>query len=105
MTVDLDQARKEREAARREANLTGPIVVLGGEKCELAPELPYTVLEAFKGMTSFETAGGALAEIVPALLGEHFPKFLALDPPPTVDDVEALVKGVMAEYGITDPLV
>lgn len=102
--LDLDAARALREAARREAQETGPRIKLGGETFELAPEIPYSVVEAFKGMSSKETAGGALADIVPALLGEHYPKFLALDPPPTLGDVEALVNGLLEAYGVQDPL-
>lgn len=102
--IDLDAARASREAARKEAQKTGPQIRLGGELIELAPELPFSVIETFKGMSSLETAGNALAEIVPALLGEHYPKFLALSPPPTMDDVNVLVNGLMEAYGVSDPL-
>lgn len=102
--IDLDQARQAREAARKEAEEKGPIVMISGEELELAPEMPYEVLEAFKGMKEEETAGAAMAEIVEAMLGEHYPKFRAMKPPPTLTDVEVLVAGLMSEYGIENPL-
>jgi len=102
--IDLDQARAVREAARREAEDKGPIIKIMGEEYQLVPEMPYEVLEAFKGMNDPMTAGAALAGIVEAMLGEHYPKFKAMDPPPSFDDVEVLVAGLMAEYGIENPL-
>lgn len=102
--IDLDKAREVREAARREAEERGPVVKISGKEIELEPELPYEVLEAFKGMKDEMTAGGALAGIVEALLGEHYTEFKAMDPPPSLDDVQVLVAGLMAEYGIESPL-
>jgi hypothetical protein len=104
--IDLDAARAEREAARKEAGELGPVVKIGGEECQLPPELAYDVIEVFRGMNDEFTAGGAMAALVPALLGEeHYPKFLALEPPPSLKDVEVLVHGLMEEYGIDNPLV
>jgi len=102
--IDLDKAREVREAARREAEELGPTVKLAGQEYQLAPELPYEVLEQFKAMTDETTAGAGLVGIVEALLGEHYPKFKEMEPPPSLDDVQVLVAGLMAEYGIESPL-
>jgi hypothetical protein len=104
MVIDVDSARQAREAARREAGKTGPVIKLSGEECQLPAELPYEVLEAFGDMDDESKAGGALAKIVPALLGEHYSKFQALKPPPSLSDVEFIVKEIMSEYGVENPL-
>lgn len=101
MAFDLDKAR----AARREKLGEGPKVVIGGEEYELAVEMPYDVLEAMRGMANELTAPTAIVDTVKALLGEEGHKaFLALKPPPTVDDCMELVDALMGEYGVDAPL-
>lgn len=102
VTVDLDAKKAEREAARREAGKTGPVIKMGGKNYELSPELSYDVLEALKGLDSADTAGGALLDMVEKLLGEHYAAFRATNP--SLEDVTALLVGVMEEYGIDNPL-
>jgi hypothetical protein len=101
VAVDLDKSR----AARREAKGEGPQVTMGGVTYELAPEMPFAVLDAMRGLSQGnEYAPGALHDVAQALLGKHFDAFLALDPPPTVDDLNDLIGGVMEEYGVESPL-
>lgn len=99
MAIDLDKAR----AARREAKGQGPQVIMGGVTYELAPEMPYGVLEAMRELTKGdEHAPGGLADVAKALLGEHYGAFLATEP--SVDDLNDLIGGVMEEYGVSHPL-
>lgn len=100
--IDLDAARSKREAARREADGKGPIVKFGGGEYELAPELPYSVLEALRGLTVEETAAASLANMTEGMLGEHYAAFVATSP--SMEDVNELVGGVMEEYGLASPL-
>lgn len=96
--IDLDAAR----AARREAQGEAPTVVFGGETFVLPPELPYTALEALRGMADTETAPGAMVDLTRALLGDGYERFTALDP--SMEDVTELVGGAMNEYGVKRPL-
>jgi hypothetical protein len=100
--VDLTALRLAREAARREANQEGPVVVIDGARCELAAEMPYEVLEALRDLSDDEAAAGALANLTRGLLGEHFEAFRASKP--TLEDVKALIEGVMSQYGVNAPL-
>lgn len=92
MTVDLDAARR----ARREIKKHGPEVVFGGETYELAPELPYDVLEPLSAFGGGDLAG--LTGLVRALLGEHYDAFVATKP--SIDDMHDLVGGLIEEYGL-----
>lgn len=101
MAVDLDKKRAE----RREAQGEGPKVVFGGITYELSPEVPYDVLEAFRGLAlGGEHTPAALADIARALLGKHYEAFRSTDPPPSLDDLNELIGGVMEEYGVEAPL-
>ena len=100
--IDLDQAKLAREAARREANEAGPVVKFGGKEYELAAELPYGVLEALRGIGDPETAAAALSLMTEALLGSHYDDVKASGP--SVDDINELVTGAMAAYGLDSPL-
>lgn len=98
MPIDLDKAR----AARREKNGEGPKVIFGGMTYELSPEIPFGVLEAFRGISEDPSA---LADVAKALLGKHYAAFLNSDPPPTLEDFNELIGGVLGEYGVSSPLV
>ena len=102
MPVDLDAARKQREAANREAKKLGPVVILDKKKYTLPIEMPYEVLEALRGLRG-DDAAGALADVCEALLvPEVYTKFK--ESRPSIDDMQVLVKGVMEEYGVDSPL-
>lgn len=96
--IDLDKARK----ARREAKGEGPKVKFGGKTYELAPEIPFSVLEALRDLTNPDTADEGLVNMTKALLGRHYKAFVKMEP--TVEDVSELLGGVMEEYGINAPL-
>lgn len=100
MAIDLDKAR----AARREARGQGPEVIFGGMTYELSSEIPLAVLEAFRGLGGENPDPSALADIAKALLGKHYDAFMAMDPPPSVDDLNELIGGVMGDYGVPSPL-
>lgn len=102
MKIDLDSARKKREAARREAQSEGPVVTLGGEELALAPEMPYEVLECLRGLANPETAAASLIQIMEILLGEHAATFKAHNP--SIEDVNEFVSGAMEAYGLDAPL-
>lgn len=97
--IDLDKAR----AARMEAKGTGPVIKLGGEEYQLPVEMPYSVLEAMAPLADDNpednAAPGALTGLAKALLGEHYE---AIAPQLSVDDLNALIEGVMEEYGVAD---
>jgi hypothetical protein len=69
---------------------------------ELSPEIPFAVLEAFRGLS--EEDPSAIADIAKALLGKHYNAFLNTDPPPSLDDFNELIGGVLGEYGVSSPL-
>ncbi len=96
--IDLDAAR----AARREAEQKGPVVKLDGQEFELAVEMPFGVLEAFRSMADPAAAAGAMAQLGKALLGEHYSTIVGLGL--SVDDLNVLLDGVMKEYGVNHPL-
>ena len=98
MAIDLDKAR----AARREKMGQGPEIVFGGITYELSPEIPFGMLEAFRGLSDSDPS--AIADIAKALLGKHYDAFLATDPPPSLDDFNELIGGVLQEYGVSSPL-
>lgn len=99
MAIDLDKAR----AARREALGEGPTLVFGGKTYQLQPELPFGVLEAFKGMEKQETQAAALASVAIALMGEENIAQMKADGL-AVADLDDLIQGVMDEYGVSAPL-
>lgn len=98
MAIDLDKAR----AARREAQGEGPEIIFGGVTYELSTEIPFGVLEAFRGLSRDDPS--AIADIAKALLGKHYTAFLNTDPPPSLDDFNELIGGVLEEYGVSSPL-
>lgn len=95
--IDIDKKR----AARREAKGEGPELMIGGNTYQLAPELPFGVLEAMAGLQDEDTAAAAMVDLTKALLGEHYAAIL---PSLTVDDVNDIVADVMEEYGLERPL-
>lgn len=95
--IDLDKAK----AARAEAAGTGPIVKVGGVEYQLPAEMPFGVLAAFRGLASGkeDEAAGALVDAAEAILGEHYP---AIRPQLSLADLDALITGVLEEYGVGD---
>ena len=98
MAIDLDKAR----AARREQMGHGPEIIFGGMTYELSPEMPFSILEAFRGLGKNDPS--AIADITKALLGKHYDAFLAMDPPPSLDDFNEVIGAVLGEYGVDSPL-
>lgn len=96
--VDLDKAR----AARREAAGRGPIIRVGGVEYELPAEMPFSVLEPLRGMANEETAAAAMVDMTRALLGEHYEAIR--DAGLSTEDLNVLIEGVMAKYGVQRPL-
>jgi hypothetical protein len=83
-TVNLDAARK----ARREQKKEGPKVTFGRKTWELAPSLPYAVLEQLPRLQQEdENSLEALSEITKAILGKHYDEFMAKEP--DLEDVNA----------------
>jgi hypothetical protein len=98
-TVDLDAAR----AARREAKGEDIIVRFGGNDFTMPPELPFEVVEV---LGDIRDAGedaprmaNAIFQMFQILLGDQFETFKAARP--SMDDLNAMLEGVMAEYGVT----
>lgn len=96
MTINLDAAR----AARLGAKKKGPKVVYEGKTYVLAPELPFSVLEMFVDLVDENAAGPAIVKIARTLLGEHAEAFSNM----STEDLNVLLEGIMAEYGVTAPL-
>ncbi len=94
--IDLDAIR----AARLGGKKSGPKVKYHGKTYELAPEMPFEVLESFSAMTSEDTAAVGIASIARVLLGKHYAAFADM----SIDDLNALIGGVMEEYGVNNPL-
>ncbi len=96
MAINLDTAR----AARAETLKEAPVIVLDGKEYRLPPELPFVVLEAFRGIGDEASAPGALADVAEGLLGEHYAE---LRTKLTIDDLNELIGGVMEQYGVSNP--
>lgn len=96
-SIDLDRAR----AARREAKGQGPVVHVNGADYQLAPELPYEVLEHLRGLNDPGTAPQALVDTLRSLTGEHYE---AITSGMSLDDVNELVGQLMRAYGLERPL-
>lgn len=99
MAVDLDAAR----AARREAKGEGPTVKFGGHEMVLDPEVPYGVLEEVVAIQrapkdSDERVLG-LGRVARLLLGDENAEALFAGRP-SVEDLDALIEGVLREYGL-----
>ena len=99
MTVNLDKAR----AARQEAAGEGPSVVFGGKTYQLPSELPFGVLEAFRGFNNKTERPAALAAMAIALMGDENIAQMKEDGL-AVADMDDLISGVLDEYGVKNPL-
>lgn len=113
MATDIDAAR----AARREAIGKGPEVTFGGQTYELATELSLEVMEALGPIVEAQKLGAEGGpEMIRATLGflrvllgdEVYAAFRALDPPPTLQDMNVLIgtadtPGILADYGLQNP--
>lgn len=102
MRIDLDQAR----AARREARGEGPTVIIDGKELELPSELPFEVAEGLSGLSEESirdnpaASAGAVHRVLGALLGDASEEFMASKP--SIDDVLALLDGLLKSYGMED---
>lgn len=96
--IDLDAAR----AARREADDTGPVVRFGENEYELPVELPYSALEALRGMGDDRQAAGAVVGFIEAVLGKNIDAWRASDP--SMNDAQHFIALLMQEYGVKRPL-
>jgi hypothetical protein len=115
--IDLDAARAARAEAKRKAaeeagtSVEDPHVILGGERYDLAPELPVGALTAFGAL--FAVAGeddddrvnlealGSLEEAASSLFGEAWPKLKGHGL--SFEDLEVLLDGALGAYGIELP--
>lgn len=106
MEIDLDEARRAREEAAREA---GEVVEpksfrFGGEVFELPPELPFEFIEALGQAASYDGArsaaalGQALRSVMP---GRDIERLYAKRP--LEADILALVRGLSTLYGEQKP--
>lgn len=93
MAIDLDAAR----AARREAKGQGPVVVFNKKKYKLPVEVPYSAMEK-ASLLETDPSAENVAAMIKALLGEHYDAIMAQNP--SVEDINALVEGIMEEYGL-----
>lgn len=98
--IDLDAAR----AARREAATEPIIVTLEGDDFVMPAEMPFEVVEKLGPLRdagdNAPEAAGALLDLFKALIGDdNFTRFMGHKP--SLDDLKALLEGVLAEYGVT----
>jgi hypothetical protein len=102
-TVDLDAAA----TARREVKKDAPEVKFKGETFSLPVELPYDVPEALAEVAAATERKDdnaitvAISYALTALLGDDYAKFRELKP--SMEDVQALLEGVLGEYGFASP--
>ena len=105
--VDLNKARQAR-AAKREADETAPTVTIEDKTFELPIELPYDAVEFITRMAQFSDDEGKTSPVevnevtrgfIAAVLGPRFGEFMELRP--STQDIEALMQGVLEEYGMT----
>ena len=98
--IDLNKSRATR-AAQREGRKEGPTFTLGKpvQKFKLPVEMPYDVIPYVADAMVGEL--GAVPAVFKSLMGEkEYARFVQLKP--TVDDMFALLEGVLAEYGFAD---
>lgn len=99
--LNLDAAR----AARREAMGETPSFVFGGREFALPAELPFAVVLDMRELSSADgdtaAQAAAIASVVKHLLGDEHDAFMALSP--SIEDLEALIDGVLPEYGTDLP--
>lgn len=100
--IDINAARAERAAARAEAGEEGVELIVGEHKFTLPPELPWTTAVRF----AIGDVNGGLR----ALLGDEAAATIlatgidgAEDKGATKDDLQAIVDGINAAYGVTTP--
>jgi hypothetical protein len=102
-TVDLDAAA----IARREAKKVGPSVKFKRKTFKLPVELPYDVPEALAEVAAATARKDdnaitvAISLVLRALLTDDYEAFRELKP--SMDDVQALIQGVLGEYGFQNP--
>lgn len=120
-SIDLDAARAARaEAKRQKAEETGeefelPHVILGGERYDLAAELPVGALTAFGALFAVAAgdeddedgtrvnleALGSLEDAASSLFGDTWPKLKGHGL--SFEDLEVLLDGALGAYGIELP--
>lgn len=101
--INLDELR----AARREANAEPIVFILSGERFQLPVELPFEAAEKLADMASTDDDPDAVRRqltaivgLMKALLGSDWDRFLALDPKPSMKDIEAIADKVLSTYGV-----
>jgi hypothetical protein len=100
--IDLNKAR----AARREAEGEAPQVQLGEKVFELPVELPFECVEYVTRMAKFtedsdpQEVNAVTEGFVKALFGT-VDYALFLGERPTTADIQALLMGVLEEYGLS----
>jgi hypothetical protein len=108
--LDLDSNREQRDAARREAGKEDIIVTFGGEDFVCPPEMPFESVAAlgvirnatkeFEGKGDAAVLAGGVLDLFRILVGdERFVAFKAHRP--SLEDLDAMMKFVFAEYGVT----
>jgi hypothetical protein len=101
MAINLDAAK----AARREAIKEQPTITYGGRSWELPIELPLetaVVIADLQGAMDGEGSEAAMLfrQVVTSLLGDtEGAKFMEMQP--SIQDVSALIIGLVDEYGLT----
>lgn len=89
MDIDLDAAK----AARREASKEGPVVVFGGQRFPLQPELPFEAAE--------HLLYGRLREAIALIFNGGHEEFMALKP--STEDLRLLLDVELPKaYGSED---
>lgn len=98
MAIDLDAAR----AARKEGKGEPPEVIFGGATYTLPVEMPFEIVEQLALLQNANGDDASAAEpvlaVVHLLLGDQYEAFMANHP--SMDDLTALAKGAMQEYGV-----
>jgi len=101
MAINLDKAK----AARREAKEEQPSIIYGDRTWELPVELPLetaVVIANLQAAMNKEEGEAAplFRQVITSLLGDtEGNKFMELQP--SIQDVSALIMGLVDEYGMT----
>lgn len=101
--IDLNKQR----AARREGKGEAPVVVIGDGNFTLPVEMPFETVEAIARVQVAQETGNttamhmAILDTLRVLFGPQYDAFMATQP--SVEDLSALMDGVLAEYGMSDP--
>lgn len=97
-TIDLDAARKARQAERAKKGDGTPTFTVGGDSYELPPELPVEVLDGF-GRAAAEEDPMAVFEALEVLLGDNYDDVVKKHKL-SFDDVMVLLEASLEGYGV-----